>query len=73
MLAPSGSRGAQRAFASTQNSKLGSSIRAASRVSAFWQSGRAAPLSLHAKLQVRFIHPGRVARLCLVTGKDAKC
>ena len=73
MLAPSGSRGAQRAFASTQNSKLGSSIRAASRVSAFWQSGRAAPLSLNVKLQAGFNNPGSVARLCLVTGKDATC
>ena len=73
MLAPSGSRGAQRAFASTQNSKLGSSIRAASRVSAFWQSGRAAPLSLNVKLQAGFNNPESVALLCLVTGKDSKC
>ena len=35
--------------------------------------GAQRPFSLHTKLQVGFINPGRVARLCLVTGKDAKC
>ena len=35
-------------------------------------SGRAAPLSLQAKLQAGFNDSGRVARLCLVAGNDCQ-